>query len=43
LAVGLLQPLHEFRQRVFGALNQQVDVIGHQTIGDNSASRSIYA
>ena len=28
-----MQPLHEFRQRVFGALNQQMDVIGHQTVG----------
>jgi hypothetical protein len=33
LAIGLLQPLHEFRQRAFGALNQQMDVIGHQTVG----------
>jgi len=33
LCIGLLQPLHEFRHRVFGTLNQQMDVIGHQTVG----------
>ena len=32
LAVGLLQPLHEFRQWLFGTLNQQMDVVGPPTI-----------
>ena len=33
LAVGLLQALHELRQRLLRALDQQMDVIGHQAVG----------
>src|SRR5437016_9120202 len=33
LAVGLLQPLHEFRQWLFGAFNEQMDMVGHQAVG----------
>ena len=32
LAVKLSEPLHEFRQWLFGAFNQQMDVIGHQEV-----------
>ena len=33
LAVGLLQALHELRERLLRALDQQMDVIGHQAVG----------
>jgi hypothetical protein len=33
LAVGLLQPLHEFVQTLRRALDQQMHVIGHQAVG----------
>jgi hypothetical protein len=33
LAVGLLQALHELRKRHLRALDQEMDVIGHQAVG----------
>jgi hypothetical protein len=33
LALRLLQPLHEFRQWLFGAFNEQMDMVGHQAVG----------
>jgi hypothetical protein len=32
LAIGLLKPLHELRQRLGGTLNQKMDMVGHETI-----------
>ena len=29
----MLQPLHEFGQRVCGAFNGQMDMVGHQAVG----------
>ena len=33
LAIGLLEALHEFAQRGTAAFHQQVDMVGHETIG----------
>ena len=38
LAVGLLQPLHELAQRVGGTFQEQMDMVGHQTVGVNGVA-----
>ena len=35
LCIPLLKSLHELRQRLGGNLDEQMNVIGHQTVGIN--------